>query len=160
MKLLKHLFDSKKQAPLDPGEVRLVCESFAQIQPRSEEVGATIFNQLFTLCPEIRGLFKGDQEAQQRKLMEMLSVLVSSRDNLETLIPIVKELGRRHAKYGVQDEYFSYVGAALLNTLEEHLKGEWNDELRNAWISTYTLLAVTMKAEFKTSRTHRRKLNQ
>jgi len=58
---------------------------------------------------------------------------------------VVQELGRKHVGYGVKDEHYDKVGAALLFTLEKGLGDDWNDELKGAWTETYTLVAGVMK---------------
>ena len=50
--------------------------------------------------------------------MQMIEFAVNGLDNLEQLVPTVRELGARHAAYGVEDSHYETVGAALLWTLE------------------------------------------
>ena len=60
-------------------------------------------------------------------------------------MPVVEDLGRRHVGYGVMDEHYDTVGAALLWTLEKGLGDAFTTEVREAWTSVYGLLATTMK---------------
>lgn len=57
----------------------------------------------------------------------------------------MRALGARHAGYGVRDEHYDTVGAALLWTLGQGLGETFTDDVRDAWTSAYTLLATTMK---------------
>jgi hemoglobin-like flavoprotein len=57
----------------------------------------------------------------------------------------VRALGRRHAAYGVTDEHFETVGAALLWTLKQGLGSACTPEVADAWASVYAVLATTMK---------------
>jgi hemoglobin-like flavoprotein len=60
--------------------------------------------------------------------------------------PAVEDLGCRHVSYGVRDGDYDAVGAALLWTLEQGLGEEtFTPEVREAWTSTYALLAGVMK---------------
>ena len=52
---------------------------------------------------------------------------------------------QRHVAYGVREEHYDTVGAALLWTLEQGLGDAWTVELATAWATAYTLLATTMK---------------
>jgi hypothetical protein len=54
-------------------------------------------------------------------------------------------LGRRHAAYGVKDEHYGTVGAALLWTLGEGLGADFTPEVKDAWTSVYGTLATTMR---------------
>ena len=56
-------------------------------------------------------------------------------------------LGRRHAGYGVKDEHYASVGAALLWTLERGLGAAWTPELAAAWVAAYTTLSQFMIGE-------------
>jgi hemoglobin-like flavoprotein len=61
-------------------------------------------------------------------------------------VPHVKALGARHTGYGVKDEHYAIVGAALLWTLERGLGAAFTPEVQLAWTRVYGLLAGTMQA--------------
>jgi hemoglobin-like flavoprotein len=126
-------------------QINLVKTSFAKIAPLAEEAGVLFYAKLFDLDPDLRGLFKGDIREQGLKLMQVLEFAVKSLDRLEELVPAVRELGERHAAYGVKDRDYATVGAALLWTLEKALDAEFTVKTKEAWTAVYTLLARTMK---------------
>jgi hemoglobin-like flavoprotein len=70
---------------------------------------------------------------------------VRGLDRLDELVPAVRDLGTRHAAYGVKDGHYETVGAALLWTLERGLGPEFTPEVEEAWVAVYRLLAATMK---------------
>lgn len=124
----------------------LVQESFAQVAAIAETAAALFYARLFELDPSLRPLFRGDLREQGRKLMQMIAVAVRGLDRLDAIVPAVQALGRRHAGYGVADEHYDTVGAALLWTLEQGLGPEtFTPDVREAWASVYRLLATTMK---------------
>jgi hemoglobin-like flavoprotein len=90
-------------------------------------------------------MFRGDMKEQRRKLMQMLTAAVKGLDRLEQLVPVVEDLGRRHAHYGVADAHYDTVGAALLWTLEKGLGSAFTPETQEAWAAVYGLLASVMK---------------
>jgi len=90
-------------------------------------------------------MFLGDMVEQRRKLMQMLAAAVKGLDRLEQLVPVVQDLGRRHAGYGVEDRHDETVGAALIWTLEKGLGEAFTPETKEAWLTVCTLLATTMK---------------
>ena len=57
----------------------------------------------------------------------------------------MEDLGRRHVGYGVADEHYDTVGAALLWTLEKGLGRAFTPEVKDAWATVYGVLATTMK---------------
>ncbi len=78
--------------------------------------------------------------------MAVLGTVVAGLRRLEGLLPTVRELGRRHAGYGVTEAHYDTVGAALLWTLEQGLGASFTPEVRAAWASAYGVLAGAMKA--------------
>ena len=82
---------------------------------------------------------------QRKKLLQVLSVAVSSLDNLGALRKTVEDLGRRQAGYGVKDAHYDSVGVALLWTLEQGLGSAWTAEAAAAWKDVYGLLSGIMR---------------
>jgi hemoglobin-like flavoprotein len=124
-------------------QIELVQQSFRKVMPISVQAADLFYNKLFELDPAVRHLFKGDMQEQGRKLMQMIAVAVSGLSNLDTLVPAVEDLGRRHVEYGVRPEHYDTVGTALLWTLEQGLGAEFTPPLKEAWASVYTVLAET-----------------
>src|SRR3546814_20639091 len=77
--------------------------------------------------------------------MATIGLAVSSLDRLPQLVPVVQDLGRKHAGYGVRDDHYDAVGAALLWTLEQGLGPDFTPETRTAWTEVYGILAGVMK---------------
>ena len=124
---------------------QLVHNSFAKIAPIADDAAALFYRRLFELDPSLRPMFRGDMAEQRKKLMQMITAAVKGLDHLEQLVPVLQDLGRRHAGYGVADAHYDTVGEALLWTLEKALGRAFTPELRLAWTTVYTLLATTMQ---------------
>jgi hemoglobin-like flavoprotein len=89
-------------------------------------------------------MFGDDMEAQGRKLMRMIGALVGSLDRLDQVLPVLADLGRRHAGYGVRDSHYATAGAALLWTLEQALAEAFTAEVRGAWVALYQTVSRVM----------------
>jgi len=126
-------------------QIELVQSSFAQVLPIADDAAALFYNRLFELDPGLRPMFRGDMREQGRKLMAMIGAVVSGLRHLDRIVPGVRALGARHVAYGVRDEHYDIVGAALLWTLATGLGEGFTDEVRDAWATAYTLLADVMK---------------
>ena len=77
--------------------------------------------------------------------MMSINTVVNSLDKIETMVPVIQDMGRRHAKYGVKPQQYDTVGAALLWTLEKGLGSAFTPEVKSSWASAYTLLSGVMK---------------
>ena len=122
----------------------LVQESFASLAPIVDDVAAMFYGRVFELDPAVRQIFPEDMTSQRRKLAQMLTVAVKGLDNLEQLIPVLRELGRRHVAYGVTGAHYDAGGAALLWTLEKGLGAAFTPELRDAWATVYGVIVTVM----------------
>ena len=128
-----------------PTQTALVQSSFAIIAPIADDAAALFYQRLFELDPSLRRMFPEDMTGQRKKLMQMLTAAVKGLDRLDQLVPVVQDLGRRHATYGVTDAHYDTVGAALLWTLEMGLGKGFTPEMKDAWATVYGLLATTMR---------------
>jgi len=125
-------------------------QSFEKVLPVSERVAKLLYLRLFQLDPSLRPLFKGDMQAQGRKLMDMIQTVIYGLDQFDRIIPLAQDLGRHHSGLGVKDKDYDTVAAALLWTLERELGPDFTPEVKRAWIEVYSLLADTMKAAAST----------
>jgi hemoglobin-like flavoprotein len=123
----------------------LVQSSFAKVAPIAGQAADLFYNRLFEIDPSLRAMFPADMKEQKIKLMQMLTAAVKGLDNLETLVPVVRQLGARHTGYGVTEEHYGTVAAALLWTLEKGLGEAFTPETKEAWVVVYGILAATMQ---------------
>jgi hemoglobin-like flavoprotein len=130
---------------MTPRQISLIQSSWSAVEPIADTAAILFYDRLFELDPALRRLFRRTDMAQQRKiLMQTLTVVVRSLDRLETIVPAVQALGRRHAGYGVREQHYDTVGAALIWTLEQGLGDAFDDETAEAWATAYTTLASVM----------------
>ena len=127
-------------------QIKLVQDSFRQVAPIAETAAQLFYARLFELDPDLELLFKGNLTEQGRKLMQMLTLAVSSLDRMEQLLPVVRSLGTRHVSYGVRDKDYDTVGKALLWTLRKGLGEAFTPDVELAWTNVYTTLASAMQS--------------
>ncbi len=131
---------------MTPQQVALVRQSFAKVVPIGEQAAALFYDRLFTVDPSTRPLFRGDMKSQGAKLMAAIGAVVKSLDRIEVMLDEIRALARRHDRYGVREEHYASVGAALLWTLEQGLGADFTPEVREAWATAYGVLSSTMTA--------------
>ena len=121
----------------------LVQDSFKKVVPIAEAAAEIFYGRLFELDPSLKALFRHDMKEQGRILMQTLSVVVNGLNQLDTIVPAVENLGRRHVQYGVQPQHYETVGAALLWTLAQGLGADFTADVESAWTAAYMLIAET-----------------
>ena len=126
---------------------KLLRASWIKVLTNSDATAEMFYRKLFELDPGLQPLFgSADMAEQGRKFIQTLSLVINSLNDPEPLIAHLEELGRRHVRYGVLDSHYDTVEAALLWALQQNLGEAWNDELRDAWIDAYQLVAGVMKS--------------
>jgi methyl-accepting chemotaxis protein len=127
--------------------IQLVQSSWAEVAKIAPQAAELFYKNLFAADPSLQRLFKGDMQAQGRKLMQMIGAAVGKLNDLDSLVPILQSLGRRHAGYGVKDAHYQVVGAALLKTLGQGLGDAFTPAVKAAWTEVYGVMSdVMMKA--------------
>ena len=126
-------------------QIQLVKETWSKVVPIADTAATLFYQRLFEASPHLAPLFEGvDLPAQRDKLVKAINMVVMSLERIDSLVPTIRDLGRRHVGYGVEDAHYADVGAALLWTLETGLGDAWSDDAARAWASAYQLLADTM----------------
>ena len=131
---------------LTPEQKQLVRSTWALVKPIQEDAARLFYGRLFEIDPSTKPLFAATDMAKQgKKLMQTINVAVAGLERLDAILPAVEALGRRHVGYGVREEHYESVGAALLWTLEQGLGEEFTPEVEEAWAETYWTLTTVMK---------------
>jgi hemoglobin-like flavoprotein len=130
---------------MTPEKVALVQESFAKLAPNADRVADLFYDRLFSVAPDVRPLFPQDMGEQKKGLMRHLAIAVANLHQLDSVIPAVKDLGRRHRRYAVTLKDYDLVGRVLIWTLEQCLGDDFTPPVREAWAKAYSTIAAAMK---------------
>jgi hemoglobin-like flavoprotein len=131
---------------MTPEQKALVKTTWRQVVPIADTAAKLFYGKLFEVDLSTRQMFKStDMPEQRKKLMQALATVIAGLDNLAPLIPVLETLGRKHVAYGVVDQHYDSVGAALLWTLEQGLQDAWTPPVKDAWIAAYTAVASVMR---------------
>ena len=125
-------------------QIALIKSNWAAVVPIAGTAADIFYTKLFEMDPSLRTMFPEDLSEQKVKLMKTLGMLVNAADHLEDMLPAVHALGERHVGYGVKEEHYPKVGAALLSTLEAGLGDAWDSEARDAWTALYSIASGAM----------------
>lgn len=134
---------------MDSSTIQLVQHSWQKVVAIGPQAAALFYQNLFDADPALKPLFKGDLQTQGKKLIDMISIAVNKLTELDVLVPVLQNLGKRHGGYGVQDSHYDTVGAALIKTLGQGLGNDFTQEIKAAWVRVYLVMAEVMKAAAK-----------
>ena len=116
--------------------------------------------RIFTIAPEALGLFSFGKEYKEvsedmyasvgfkkhaKGVISTVNTAVGMLDNeMDPLVKVLKDLGKRHAGYGVVDAHYPVVGQALLETLSDAMGEKFTPEVEGAWKEIYGVISETM----------------
>jgi len=124
---------------------RLIRESFAEIEPKADELAQYFYGALFVVAPDCRALFPVTMATQRSRLLRAIVYVVQMVDRPDELVTFLGQLGRDHRKFAVVGRHYDAVGVALIAALKRFLKEKWTTEVESAWTAAYGLIAKTMR---------------
>ena len=131
---------------MTPEQAHVVATSWRAVLPVGGTFAELFYGKLFALDPTIRKLFREDPVEQGRNLTAMLSVAAANIARPEKIELALRQLGTRHAAYGVKPEHFPAAEAALLFALEHALIDIFTPEVKAAWQAAFDHIASRMLA--------------
>lgn len=130
---------------MDKAQIELVRSTWARLLPIRADVAELFYSKLFELEPQLRPLFHNNMGEQGARLIAMLDIAVRGLDHPQVLAPAFRDLGQRHARYGVSHADYGIVAVVLLWTLEQGLGSAFTADVRRAWTEAYAVITSIMR---------------
>ncbi|MBG9563943.1 NO-inducible flavohemoprotein [Brevibacillus agri] len=125
--------------------------------PVLEVHGTTItkrfYQRMFANHPELLNIFNHANQKQGRQQTALANAVYAAAlyiDKLETILPVVKQIGHKHRSLGIKPEHYPIVGENLLGAIKEVLGDAATDEIIEAWAEAYGVIAdafISVEAE-------------
>lgn len=125
--------------------------------PVLERHGTTItkrfYQLLFTHHPELLNIFNHanqQQGRQQTALANAAYAAAANIDQLEKVVPVVRQIGHKHRSLGIKAEHYPIVGQNLLAAIKDVLGDAATEEIIKAWADAYGVIAdifISVEAE-------------
>jgi hemoglobin-like flavoprotein len=126
-------------------DAKVIRSSFSKAKPAALEIVSRFYGHLWADYPDSKELFKSvDPDAQKKVLARALSYIVDNLESPETLAKYLHSMGARHVRYGVHEEHYGWVKAALLKTFAEAFGRLWTTDLHRNWDEALTAVAQLM----------------
>jgi len=129
---------------ITPRQIALAQNSWLAVAADEGRAAQLFYEQLFEQHPSVKPMFSDNMTIQQLKFMAILTTVVESLGNLESIRGEIEDMGKRHKDYGALPEHYPAVGAVLVQTLSEILGSKFTPEVEEAWSSIYNRLADIM----------------
>lgn len=109
------------------------------------EFSQRFYERVFEAAPEVRSLFSRDIGMQGEMLEHMLRGIVYALGRPEHLTMGLHSLGKRHVKYGVKPEHYTFIRGPLMETIEEMLGDDFTADVDAAWQQAIDLVLTLMQ---------------
>lgn len=127
-------------------QIRLVQTTFALVEQDAELFVATLYDSLFRLDPCLCYLFPKGMEKHNAQFMAALAKIVARLERPYSLIQhMLKPLGHHHAAYSIQPAHYHVFATALCYALANTLDDKFTDEVEQAWVEAFYLIAGVMR---------------
>ena len=124
----------------------LVRRTLAAVEPVADRAVAHFYAVLFVGSPELRSLFPASMDLQRDRLFRALLAAARVADDPVALAELLEPLARGHRKYGVRNEHYAPVGAALIAALARFGGAGWDRHAEAAWGRVYGAISQLMIA--------------
>jgi hemoglobin-like flavoprotein len=143
-------------------DIQLLRDSFERIRPNALEFVKRFYGTLFAKHPPLHQLFsRFDQNHIEKKLVNILVMIVENIENEDLLSKSLSDLGRKHVGIGVIPPYFKLMGDALVETMGMYfrdIKSEvWTPATEESWNCAYSIVAGIMMDSMVASATGSRR---
>ncbi|XP_022090881.1 uncharacterized protein LOC110979416 [Acanthaster planci] len=157
--------ENHDEGPISPRDKRLVQGSWKAVEKDLDNLGAALFVRLLGKNPAIKYLFpfgklnlspenlqhNPDLRAHGKGVMETIGTAVNTLNELDKLVPFLKDLGARHKAYGAKPEHFKPLAEAFMLTLKDGLPPKvFNSDVQGAWENVLQVVAEVMSSTMRT----------
>lgn len=124
--------------------IEIVKSTVPILEKHGTKITKIFYQKMFSNHPELLNIFNHANQKKGRQPTALFnSVYAAAKhiDNLETILPVVKQIGHKHRSLGVKAEQYPIVGKHLLLALKEVLGDEASDDVIDAWKEAYDVIA-------------------
>ena len=130
---------------MDSTTIRHLRESIALLPTEDLAPIHEFYRRLFELAPEARPMFTREMGLQAKKFSETLAWVIANVEHPLELCQQLRELGARHAGYGVKIDQYAPVGSALIWMFQHTLGDRFSLEMEEAWLEFYAFASFEME---------------
>lgn len=135
---------SETKPLLSKKTIEVIQSTVPVLEQYGEQITKHFYQLMFSNHPELLNIFNHAHQKQGRQPKALAaSVYAAAKhiDNLEAILPVVKQIGHKHRSLGVKKEHYPIVGKHLLLAIKDVLGDAATDEVIDAWKEAYGVIA-------------------
>jgi len=129
---------------LDQKTIEIVKSTVPVLEQHGETITKKFYELMFNNHPELLNIFNHTNQKQGRQQKALANAVYAAAkyiDNLETIVPVVTQIGHKHRSLGIKPEHYPIVGKHLLLAIKDVLNEAATDEIMEAWEKAYGVIA-------------------
>ncbi|AMQ20546.1 NO-inducible flavohemoprotein [Geobacillus sp. JS12] len=129
---------------LHPKTIEIVKSTVPVLETHGEQITKRFYELMFSNHPELLNIFNHanqKQGRQQRALAAAVYAAARYIDQLDAILPVVRQIGHKHRSLGIKPEQYPIVGKHLLLAIKDVLGDAATDEVITAWAEAYEAIA-------------------
>ncbi|MFJ7727646.1 NO-inducible flavohemoprotein [Neobacillus sp. NPDC097160] len=138
---------------LDQKTIEIIKSTVPVLEKHGETITTRFYQLMFGDHPELLNIFNHANQKQGRQQKALAGTVYAAAmyiDNLEAILPVVKQIAHKHRSLGIKPEHYPIVGKHLLLAIKDVLGDAATDEIINAWAEAYNVIAdafISVEAE-------------
>ncbi|MGI8384253.1 NO-inducible flavohemoprotein [Robertmurraya sp. P23] len=131
-------------SPLDTKTIEIIKSTVPVLAQHGEAITKRFYEMMFTNHPELLNIFNHanqKQGRQQKALANTVYAAAAYIDNLEAILPVVRQIAHKHRSLQVKAEHYPIVGKHLLLAIKDVLGDAATDDIIDAWGKAYGVIA-------------------
>ncbi|HYK73220.1 MAG TPA: NO-inducible flavohemoprotein [Pseudoneobacillus sp.] len=124
--------------------IEIVKSTVPVLEQHGEKITTRFYQLMFGNHPELLNIFNHANQKQGRQQKALAGTVYAAAqyiDNLEAIIPVVKQIAHKHRSLGIKPEHYPIVGKHLLLAIKDVLGDAATDEIIDAWGQAYNVIA-------------------
>ncbi|WP_045515634.1 NO-inducible flavohemoprotein [Neobacillus niacini] len=138
---------------LNQKTIEIIKSTVPVLEKHGETITTRFYQLMFGNHPELLNIFNHANQKQGRQQKALAGTVYAAAqyiDNLEAILPVVKQIAHKHRSLGIKAEHYPIVGKHLLLAIKDVLGDAASDEIINAWGEAYGVIAdafISVEAE-------------
>lgn len=135
---------------IDKKTIDIIKSTVPVLKEHGVDLTTLFYKTMFANNPEVQHLFNMDNQKslkQPKALATAILAVAENIDNLDSILPAVEVICKKHVFVNVLPEHYPIVGENLLKAMKELLNVD--DEILEAWGKVYGVISEVFIGEEK-----------
>ncbi|MBM4762859.1 NO-inducible flavohemoprotein [Bacillus sp. B15-48] len=129
---------------LNEKTIEIIKSTVPVLEKHGKDITTRFYQLMFSKHPELLNIFNHANQRQGRQQTALANAVYAAAaniDQLESILPVVKQIGQKHRALGVLPEHYPIVGENLLAAIKDVLGDAATEEIIGAWAEAYGVIA-------------------